>query len=166
MKEVIMTASIITSIVLAFVGIIKLPFKTFKEKHPNWYRGVFCTLSLVLAVGLPFIAQIFILKGIILSVEFLVLILTTVAGVFGLYTTYEGLGLKSLVKLLVGKIAELLNKSEDKKLKALVEKYGIDKLIETDNAIKEEYAKKLAEEQEKQLSAQQSIEVKVDEIQQ
>lgn len=164
MKEVIMCASIITAIVLCFVGIIKLPFKTFKEKHPKWYRATFCIISLILAVGLPFIAQLYILKGAIYSVEFLVLILTTVAGVFGLYTSYEGLGLKSLVKLLVSKIAELFSKSEDKKIKAFVEKYGIDKLIETDNAIKEENAKKLAEEQEKQLSTEQTVEVKVEEV--
>lgn len=164
MKEVIMCASIITAIVLCFVGIIKLPFKTFKEKYPKWYRATFCIISLILAVGLPFIAQLYILKGAIYSVEFLVLILTTVAGVFGLYTSYEGLGLKSLVKLLVSKIAELFSKSEDKKVKSFIKKYGIDKLIETDKAIKEENAKKLAEEQEKQLSIEQSIEVKVEEV--
>ena len=61
------------------------------------------------------------------------------------------------------KLYSVANRTYDKGL-AFAEKYGIDKLIETDNAIKEENAKKLAEEQEKQLSTEQSIEVKVEEV--
>lgn len=167
MKEVVMCASIITAIILCIVGLVKLPFKTFKEKHPKSYKAVFYVLSLLLAIGLPFIAQAYILKGAIYSNEFLVLILTTIAGVFGLYSSYEGTGLKALVKTLVSKVAELLNKSEDEKIKKFVDKYGIDRFIQADNLLKEENAKKLIEQQEKQQTEQENkqlIEVKVEEV--
>ena len=138
MKEAVMCASIIAAIVLAFVGIIKLPFKSFKEKHPNWYKAVFCILSLGLAIGLPFIAELYILNGQLYSVEFLVLILTTVAGVFGLYTSYEGLGLKALVKVVVKKLALLFDKYSDSKLAKIVGTVGIEKLNEINEKLKAE----------------------------
>lgn len=141
-KEVYMSASIITAIILCFVGIIKLPFKKFKEKHPKWYRTVFYSLSLILAVGLPIICQLFILHGGLYSLEFLVLTVSTVAGVFGLYTSYEGLGLKQLVKIIISKCAELLNNHSDSKLAKIVKKEGIEKLIEISNKIAEEEKKK------------------------
>lgn len=142
MKEVFMAASIITAIILCFVGILKLPFKSFKEKHPKWYRAVFCIISLVLSVGLPIICQLYVLNGILYSLDFLVLTLTTVAGVFGLYTSYEGLGLKQLVKIIVSKVAELLNNHNDSKLAKLVKKEGIEKLTEIANKLAEEEKQK------------------------
>lgn len=135
MKGIVMCASIITAIILCVVGILKLPFKTFKAKHPKWYRAVFCTISLILAVVAPIISQLFILNGVLCSVDFLVLILTTIAGVFGLYTSYEGLGLKSLVKVIVEKVSELLNTYSESKLTKMVGKVGIEKLTEIANKI-------------------------------
>lgn len=143
MKEVIMCASIITAIILCFVGILKLPFKKFKEKHPIWFRAVFCSISLILAIGGPIISQLYILNGELYSMEFLVLILSTIAGVFGLYTSYEGLGLKTLVKTIIGKTSELLNNYSDSKLAKMVGKVGIDKLNEIALKLKEEEAKKV-----------------------
>lgn len=138
MKEVFMCASIITAIILCFVGIIKLPFKTFKENHPKWYKAIFCVLSLVLSVVGPIISQLYILNGTLASTEFAVLLLTTVAGVFGLYTSYEGLGLKELVKTIVSKVAELFDKFDEAKLKKMVGKVGIEKLNEIAEQIKTE----------------------------
>jgi uncharacterized membrane protein len=138
MKEVFMCASIITAIILCFVGIIKLPFKTFKEKHPKWYRAVFCIMSLGLSVAGPIISQLFILNGTLASTEFVVLLLTTIAGVFGLYTSYEGLGFKQLVKVLVSKVAELFDKFDESKLKKMIGKVGIDKINEVAEKMKVE----------------------------
>lgn len=138
MKEVFMCASIITAIILCFVGIIKLPFKTFKQKHPKWYKAVFCMLSLVLSVAGPIVSQLYILNGTLASTEFVVLLLTTIAGVFGLYTSYEGLGLKQLVKIIVSKVAELFDKFDDAKLKKIVGKVGVEKLNEIAEQLKKE----------------------------
>lgn len=134
MKEAFTCASIIASIILCLVGILKLPFKSFKVKHPKIYRVTFYGVSLVLSIVAPIISQLFILNGELASVEFAVLISATVAGVFGLYTTYEGTQLKTLVKTLVEKTSQLIAQSKDKKLeetaKKVVEKLGIEKLTE------------------------------------
>lgn len=155
MKEAIMCASIMAAIILCFVGIIKLPFKTFKEKYPKWYKAVFCVVSLLLAIGLPFIAEVYILNGSIQSAEFLVLIFTTIAGVFGLYTSYEGLGLKQLVKIIVNKCAQLFNKYSESKLAKIVGNVGIEKLNEINDKL-----------QTKKQETAQVDEVKIDDVQQ
>ena len=164
MEKVFMCASIITAIILCFVGIIKLPFKTFKEKHPKWYRAVFCLLSLALAIVAPIISELYILNGQLASLEFAVLTLTTVAGVFGLYTSYEGLGLKQLVKIIVEKITQLFNSYSDSKLAKVVGTVGIEKLNEINEKLQ---AEKLAEEQsekQEEQTSEQAIEVKVEEV--
>jgi hypothetical protein len=158
MEKVFMCASIITAIILCFVGIVKLPFKTFKEKHPKCYRAFFCALSLVLAVAGPIVAQLFILNGSLACLDFAVLVITTVAGVFGLYTSYEGLGLKTLVQKIVSKFAELMNSYSDSKLAKMVGKVGIDKLNEIDKQMKEKEALAEKEKQEKLAQAQASAE--------
>lgn len=155
MKEAIMCASIMAAIILCFVGIIKLPFKTFKEKHPKWYKAVFCGASLLLAIGLPFIAEVYILNGSIQSAEFLVLIFTTIAGVFGLYTSYEGLGLKQLVKIIIDKCVQLFNNYSESKLAKIVGNVGIEKLNEINDKLQAEKNK-----------TEQVDEVKVDDVQQ
>lgn len=150
MKEVFMNASIITAIVLAFVGIAKLPFKTFKDKHPKWYRFTFCFLSIVLSLGLPVLAQLYVIHGPFASLEFVVLEVATIAGVFGLYTSYEGLGLKQLVKTIVDKIAELSNKYSDSKLAKVVDKVGIEKLNEISKKLEQQKAEaEVAKQQQK-----------------
>lgn len=155
MKEAIMCASIMAAIILCFVGIIKLPFKAFKEKYPKWYKAVFCVVSLLLAIGLPFIAEVYILNGSIQSAEFLVLIFTTIAGVFGLYTSYEGLGLKQLVKIIVNKCAQLFNNYSESKLAKIVGNVGIEKLNEINEKLQAE-----------KNNAEQKIEIEIDETQQ
>lgn len=158
MKEVFMCAGIITAIILCFVGIIKLPFKSFKEKHPKWYRATFYLLSLVLAVVAPIITQLYILNGQLISLDFAILIITTVAGVFGLYTSYEGLGLKELVKIIVQKISQLFNNYSDSKLAKVVGAVGIEKLNEINEKLQAE--KQNAIEQ----TSGNTIEVKVEEV--
>lgn len=152
MEKEIMCASILTAIILCIVGIIKVlpPCLSFKEKHPKWYKGIFYTLSLLFAIGLPFVAELWILEGSILSINFFVLIITTIAGVFSLYSTYEGTPLKELVKKLVSKVSELFNKYSESKLSKIVKTNGIDKLLEIDAKNKaEEEAKRIAEEEKK-----------------
>lgn len=141
MGEIIMSASIITTIVLCFVGIIKLPFKKFKDKHPTAYKVVFYSLSLILAIALPVLCGLYMIDLSFKSIEFYVLIITTIAGVFGLYSTYEGTGLKTLVATIVEKIKALCNKYSDSKLTKIIQNVGIDKLNELAQAItKEEIA--------------------------
>ena len=151
MKEVIMCGTIIATIILCFVGIIKLFFKNFKEKHPKGFRVTFYLMSLILSIALPIVAQLFILCESLQSINFAILTLTTFAGVFGLYSSYEGTRLKDLVQTIVSKIATLLNKYSDSKLAKVVGKVGIDKLNEIDKQLKEKKAK---EEQEKLLAEQ------------
>lgn len=161
MQEVFMCASIITAIILCVVGIAKLPFKNFKEKHSIGYRVVFYSLSLVLAVVGPIISQLFILNGNLNSTEFIVLLVTTIAGVFGLYSTYEGTALKVLVQKIISKISELLNTFSDSKLAKIVGSVGIDKLNEIDQQIKEKEELAEKEKQEKLAQAEAQSQTKV-----
>ena len=135
MKEVIMCASILTAIILCVVGIAKLPFKNFKANHPSLYKAVFCGASLVLAVVAPIIAQTCILDGKLYSTEFLVLITSTITGVFGLYHSYDNLGLKKLAKLLVEKVAELFNNYSNNKYTKIAEKVNeVNQKLQEENA--------------------------------
>ena len=143
MGDVIMSASIIATIILCFVGIVKLPFKKFKDKHPTAYKVVFYSLSLILAIALPILCGLYMIDLTLNSLEFYVLIITTVAGVFGLYSTYEGTGLKTLVATIVEKIKALCNKYSDSKLIKIIQNVGIDKLNELaqSSSLKETEAK-------------------------
>jgi hypothetical protein len=133
MEKLFMSAGVVTAIVLCLVEIIKLPFGKFKEKHPNLYKAIFTIISIILAVGLSVLDEIYILGGVLLSLDFAILVSVVIAGVFGGYCgVYEGLGLKTLVK----KIAENLNKakamSKDKKVIEFLDKiddFDIDKAI-------------------------------------
>lgn len=156
MGKEIMCASIITAIILCIVGIIKVlpPCLSFKEKHPKWYKGIFYSMSLILAAVFPILSELYILNGSLASVNFIVLIFTTIAGVFGLYTSYEGLGLKELVKKLVSKVSELLNTYSDSKLAKVVGKVGIEKLTEIDAKLKAEAEAKKIEEEKKLAETQ------------
>lgn len=142
MKEVFMCASIITAIILCFVGIIKLPFKSFKEKHPNWYTVTFYLVSAVLSIVAPIISQLYILNGLLASTEFAVLLVTTIAGVFGLYSTYEGTKLKDLVKIIIDKIATLLNTFSDAKVKKMIGFVGMEKINQLNEELKAEANKR------------------------
>lgn len=122
MKEVFMDAGIITAIVLAFVGIAKLPFKGFKEKHPNFFKFTFYFLSLVLAAVLPILAELYVVGGSLSSVEFLLLEVATIAGVFAGYSSYECTSLKKGINILFGNIKKASTKYSDSKLAKVVNK--------------------------------------------
>lgn len=156
MGKEIMCASIITAIILCIVGIIKVlpPCLSFKEKHPKWYKGIFYGMSLMLAVVFPILSELYILNGTLASKNFFILIITTVAGVFGLYSTYEGIPLKELVKKLVSKVSKLLNAYSDSKLAKVVGKVGIEKLTEIDAKLKAEAEAKKIEEEKKLAETQ------------
>lgn len=131
MEKLFMSAGIVVAIVLSLVGIVKLPFGKFKEKHHNWYKAVFTLISFVFAVGLSVLDEIYILKGELLSFEFIILVCAVIAGVFGCYGgVYEGLGLKELMKKLSENIKKAKAIAEDKK----VVKY-LDKIEDIDKAI-------------------------------
>ena len=165
MEQVFMCASIIAAIILCIVGIVKLPFKTFKEKYPNWYKATFCLLSIILAIVSTIIAELYILNGSLASLDFAVLIITTIAGVFGLYTSYEGLGLKQLVKIIVEKITQLFNTYSDNKLAKIVGTVGIEKLTEINTKLQEEQKQKEQEQSVIAENNEQTVEVvKVDEV--
>lgn len=138
MKEIFMSASAIASIILCFIGIIKMPFKNnLKVKHPTLYRFIFCFLSLALAVVLPIIAELYILNGVLASLDFVILLVATLAGVFGSYGMYEGLGIKKLFATMFSKIKELCNNYSDNKLEKVIGKVGIEKLNELSKLMEE-----------------------------
>lgn len=116
MEKLFMSAGIIVAITMSVIGIVKMPFKGLKEKHPQLYRGIFAGASFVIAIVLSVIDELFILEGEIISWEFATLCCAVVAGVTGGYSAYEGLGFKELMKKLFGKIKELLTMSKSKKV--------------------------------------------------
>lgn len=131
MEKLFMSASVVITILLCLVGIVKLPFKKLKEKHPNWYKAIFTLVTLVGAVGLCVLNEIYILCGELLSLEFAVLLCAVFAGLFGGYNgIYEGLGLKELVKKIVENLKEAKKLSNSKK----AIKY-LDKIDDIDKAI-------------------------------
>lgn len=126
-----MSASAIASIVLCFIGIIKMPFKNnLKVKHPTLYRFIFCFLSLILAGVLPIIAQLYIMNGALKSLDFVILEVATVGMVFVSYGAYEGLGIKKLFHIMFAKMKELGSRYSDNKLEKVIGKVGIEKLNE------------------------------------
>ena len=131
MENLFMSAGIVTAMVLCLVGIIKLPFKKFKDKHPKWYKAIFTLLSLLFAIGFAVLDEIFILCGTLLSLEFGILISVVLAGTFFSYGgIYEGLGLKELVKKLIENLKKAKDLSKDKKVVKLLNKIDdIDKAI-------------------------------------
>ena len=134
MENLFMSAGVVTAIVLCLVGILKLPFKSFKKSHSIWYKALFTTLSLAFAIGLSVINELYILCGELLSVDFAVLVSVVIAGVFcGYGGVYEGLGLKELVKKLVENVKKARDMSKNKKTVEYLNK--IDD-IDIDNAIK------------------------------
>lgn len=132
MEKLFMSAGVVATIVLCIVGIVKLPFKSFKEKHPNWYRAIFTIISIVLAIGLSILDELYILCGELLSLDFAILLCVVLAGVFcGYGGVYEGLGLKELVKKIIENVKKARDMSDHKK----AIKY-LDKIDDIDGAIK------------------------------
>lgn len=131
MEKLFMSAGVVVAIVLCIVGIIKLPFNKFKNKHPNWFKAVFTLVSIIVAGGLCVLDELYILNGKLLSVDFAILVCVVMAGVFGGYSgVYEGLGLKELMKKLTDNVKKARDMASDKK----VVKY-LNKIEDIDKAI-------------------------------
>jgi hypothetical protein len=131
MEKLFMSASVVVVIVLSITGIIKLPFGKFKMKHPQGFKTVFTSISFILSIGLCVLDELYILNGQLLSIDFAVLTCAVLAGVFGGYGgVYEGLGIKELIKKLVGGVKKAKALSKDKKVIKLLNKIeDIDKAI-------------------------------------
>lgn len=128
--RIFMSAGIMVTIILAVIGLLKLPFKKFKEKHPKGYKAVFTIATVVLSIGLCVIDQLFIEKGEIVSFDFATLLSATIAGVFGTYNgIYEGLSVKELFKKLAENlkrwIATAKQKNAQKKFLAILTSVGV-----------------------------------------
>ena len=116
MRNLFMSAGVVTSIILCIIGIVKLPFKNFKSTHKRGYKAIFTGLSFILSLGLSILNQLYILDGQLISVEFATLLSVVFAGVFwGYGGVYEGLGLKELVKKIIENIKVARNLSQNKK---------------------------------------------------
>ena len=164
MREVLMSAGTIATIVLFLVGLVKLPFKSFKEKHPHWYKATFYLLSLVLSVALPILSQKYILGGSLTSLDFLIHILMTTAIVFGGYAGYEGVGLKKMCNIAVANIKTSMATYSDTRIAKMLKSVGLDKIIAVDKSEKEkailEAQKKVEEAKKKEEEAKKKLENK------
>lgn len=131
MEKLFMSAGVVATIVLCIVGIAKLPFKKFKEKHPKWYKAIFTILSIVLAITLSILDEKYILCGELLSFDFAILISIVFAGVFcGYGGVYEGLGVKELSRKIIESVKTARDMAEDKKVKKYLNKIeDVDKAI-------------------------------------
>jgi len=135
MEAILMSAGIMTVIILCIVGIVKLPFDKFKSKHPNWYKATFTLLSIILTFGACLINQLFILESTaVFDINFAIMLLSTIAGVFGLYHSYEGLGVKELFKRLFTALKDIKTKAPENKLSKYIDKVGIDVALNIINA--------------------------------
>ena len=132
MEKVFMNAGGVAVVVLCLVGLLKLPFKKFKETHPKWYKAVFTILSVVIGMVLCVLDELYLLSGDLVSFEFITLVLSVMAGVFGGYGgIYEGLSVKDLTKKLTNIAKKAMELSKDKKVKEF-----LNKIIDIDSAIK------------------------------
>lgn len=145
MEAILMSAGILTAIILCIVGLVKLPFESFKTKHPKWYKATFTLLSIVLTFGAVIINQLYILNEKLFTTNFFILLLSTYAGVFGLYLSYEGLGAKELVKRLLVAIKDIKTTAPTNKFIKYLDKIDIDQAIELVNAKKESQVIKASE---------------------
>ena len=131
MEKLFMSAGIVTTIVLCLMGIIKMPFKKFKDKHPQWYKAVFTCISIVLSISVCVLDELYILCGSILSLDFAILVCVVFASVLlGYNGVYEGLGVKELIK----KIIESLKKAREISSHKKAIKY-LDKIENVEEAI-------------------------------
>ena len=141
MEAILMSAGIMTAIILSVVGLIKLPFNKFKEKSPKWYKAVFTILSIVLTFGICLLNQAFVLVQPLFNTNFVITLLSTYAGVFGLYLSYEGLGAKELFKRLINAIKNLKASAPESKLSKYIDKVGIDVALNIISAKQSEVTK-------------------------
>ena len=130
-----MNASWLASVVLTLVGLFKLPFKSFKEKHPKWYRATFFLLSLILVVGGSVIVELYIFEEAILTWTYVSLLISTGFIVFGGYSAYECTGLKNGLNKLFSLIASWLSRYSDKKIAKMIGKVGMEKITEVNEKL-------------------------------
>ena len=135
MREIIMNASWLASVVLTLVGLFKLPFKSFKEKHPKWYKATFFLLSLILVVGGSVIVELYIFEETILTWTYVSLLISTGFIVFGGYSAYECTGLKNGLNKLFSLIASWLSRYSDKKIAKMIGKVGMEKITEVNEKL-------------------------------
>lgn len=159
MEGIWVSVTSLATIILCVVGFAKLPFAKFKENHPKWYKAIFFVLSVLLIVGGSILVELCILGGSLASVDFACLILGTAIAVVGGYATYENLPVKQLVHKAVEAIKNW--SYSDKKVAKVVEKVGLDKIVNIANTLEEqkkaeEEAKAKAEEEAK-LKEQNTI---------
>lgn len=142
MEAILMSAGIMTTIILGVVGLVKLPFKKFKLKYPNGYKATFTGLSIILTIGGCLINQAFVLNSEkLFNTDFAVMLLSTFAGVFGLYHSYEGLGGKALLNKIATAIKNLKLAAPQSKLSKYIDKVGIDVALNIINAKQSEVTK-------------------------
>lgn len=153
MGEILMSAGTIASIVLCFVGIIKMPFKGFKAKYPTAYKIVFYLLSLILSVGLPILAAWLIMEIPFCSWDFGMLEICTIAAVFFTYGTYEGTGLKKLLGKLFSNIKTFFDKYSESNLAKTVQKM----LKKVDGEVLIETTKQVMENTKAETTAEQTV---------
>lgn len=154
--ELIMYSTILASIILCFVGLVKLPLKQYKGKA--FYKAGLTLLTIFCTIGACFICEAFIIGESVWSIGCLYLLLLTFGEVMLSYNgIYEGFGLKAICQDLFTSLGKLLFKSPESKLASSAEKYGLDKAIEhLTNLAKT----KAAEEEAKRLAENQPTEVK------
>ena len=126
--ELIVYSSILAAIVLALVGLIKLPLIKFKGK--KFYKAGLTILSMVITIAACVICQTLIICDTLLSLSFLYLLVLTIGEVALAYNkVYENLGLKELFNNLFDNIGKLMAKNPQNKLTKYAEKVGLDKAI-------------------------------------
>lgn len=132
MEKLIMSSSVMVAIILCLIGIIKTPFKNFKKNHAKIYKAIFTTIGFLLSVAFAILNEKFVLKGAIISSEFVIIVFAILSGVFGGYNgIYEGLGVKELTRKIVDNLKKIKSISTDKK----IIKY-LNNIEDIDNAIK------------------------------
>ena len=150
LKEVFMNATWLDSAILALVGILKMPFKSFKEKKPKLYRATFFVISLILVVGGSIVVDMFILEQSLLSWTFATLLMSTGFVVFGGYMSYEATGLKAGLNKLFASIKNWMTNYSDSKVAKFIKKIGMDRIVAVND-------KTVAAEQAKTIEAEKVV---------
>ena len=146
MEAILMSSGIMTAIILCVVGLVKLPFESLKQKHPKVYKAIFTMLSIVLTFAICLVNQAFVLESeVLFNTAFIITLLSTYAGVFGLYLSYEGLGAKELVKRLLNAIRNLKASAPESKLSKMIDKYGIELAVKVITAKQSEVTEVIVE---------------------
>lgn len=139
MEKILMSAGSIAGIVLVLVALIKTPIMRYKEK--KWYKPVLTLITFAVIFGCCVLCELFILELPLFCLDFLWLVLGTIAGVMFSYNgVYEGFGLKDAKNKLFAHIKELKQLSPEAKAVKEVDKIS-NKLINLYNTSKEAFDK-------------------------